>query len=319
MAINLMALNAKEITTFTRSQIEPATYRLNTDKIKENWDKLKANSQDLVEISTSLDIEGLDISGGLKRTGCNYSLDAFFRTDMPQITTDGGYQVGGVYFSKEELEQCRMVMKTATDNMTCGIGRNANLDYENYAQMGIAAGTVKKYAAENLTEEQAAVVNKAMQEYNEALVNMEQDMMSDGTYLDSPYEGLNEYYGKVHLLNDSEIEAINNLKKELGKLTGRYYEPTTSGAISVVQTATNKELIGNITDLFSNLDYSDEEAVNKAMEQYKRWMTPAYTAAGMNDLHGSLTRVLNEDVAGFRKQIENVLMASNYHEAEYRV
>ncbi len=326
MAIQLSGLNATEITSLSRPQVKQTSYRLNADKIKNDWEKLKSEGKDMIQISKEsatyhgdISVDEIKPTGEVRRTECNYSLEAFFRKDMPQITTDGGYMVGGAYFSKEELEQCRRVMQTATDSMGCGIGKNTNLDYKNYAEMGIAVSTVKKFASENLTEEQAAVVNRAMQEYNDALVNMEQDVMSDGTYIDSPYKEMSDYYGKVKVLSDTEIDAINQLKKELGRLTGRYYEPSKWGMTSVVQSATNQELTGKIKDLFSNLDYTDSKAVDAAMEQYKEWMKPAYNAYGIGDTDDALAGVLNKDVAGFKKQLSDILMLFNYHKTDYSI
>lgn len=326
MAINLFALNCTEVTTLERPQTQPVSYRLNTDKIKENWEQIKSESMNLVQISkeagtyeSSLSVEDIKNLGEVRQNSCNYSLDAFFRKDMPKITTDGGYLVGGASFSKEELEQCRMVMKAAADSIGCGIGKNTNIDYENYAQMGLAVSSVRAYASENLTEEQAAVVNRAMQEYNEALINLEKETMSTDDYKDSNYEGLSEYYGKVRVLDEGEIDALNKLKEEMSRITGRYYAPSQIGMTAVVQSATNKELIGEITDLFSNMDTTNEESVNAAMKKYKELVAPAYTASGIDDKHGGLTRVLNDDLLTFKKQMSDILMAVKYHAADYSV
>lgn len=324
MAINLRTLNATEMVTLARPEIQPVSYRLDTDKIKENWDEIKKNSMDLVQISKeagtyegTLKVEDIKNLGEVKQTACNYSVAAFFRKDMPKITTDGGYLVGGAHFSKEELEQCRMVMKAAVDGIGCGIGKGTNIDYRNYAQMGIAESSVKAYADEHLTEEQAAVVNRAMQEYNEALIDLEKQTFEQGDYRESEFENFSEYYGKVRILSDEEINSINKLKEEMSRLTGRYYAPSQSGIAAVVQSATNQELIGEIKDLFSSLDCSDEASINAAAEKYKEMMRPVYIACGRDDQYGSLTRALNVDVGDFKKQIANIMMAVNYHATDY--
>ena len=326
MAINLLTLNCTEVTTLVRPQVQPVSYRLDTKKIKENWEQIKSDSKNLVQISKeagnykgSVPVEEIQSKGELSRTPCNYSSDAFFRKDMPKVTTDGGYLIGGVMFSKEELEQCRVVMKAAADSIGCGIGKNTNIDYRNYAQMGIAESSVKAYASEHLSEEQAAVVNKAMQEYNEALIDLEKETLRDAGYVKTGYEGLSEYYGMAHELSDGEIEAINKRKEEMSRITGRYYAPSVKGMTAVVQSATNKELIDNVTDLFTNLDVTDEQSVNAAVENYKKLMRPAYIAYGMNDSDGSLTRVLNKDAENFRKQISTLLPAIKYHTTDYSV
>lgn len=98
-----------------------------------------------------------------------------------------------------------------------------------------------------------------------------------------------------------------------------------NGALAVVsvkicvQSATNEDLKGKITDLFTNLDVTDEKAVNVAVEKYKELMRPAYIAYGMNDSHGSLTRVLNQDAENFRKQISSLLPAVKYHTTDFSV
>ena len=137
--------------------------------------------------------------------------------------------------------------------------------------MGIAESSVKAYASKHLTEEQAMVVNKAMQEYNEALIDMEKQLFNDGNYVQSDYEKQSDYYGTLRLLTDGEIEALNKIKEELGRITGRYYEPSVKGATAVVCSATNEKLIGKITDLFKNMDIKDEQSVNAAVEKYKEY------------------------------------------------
>jgi len=325
MAIDLYSLNASEA-VLTRPEAKPVSYRLNTDKLKENWENIKNDSKDLMQVSqniigceSALSVEGLKSAGELKRNYCNYSSNVFFQKDMPRITTNGGYLIGGAEFSKEELEQCRMVMKTAVDGIGCGIGKNTNIDYRNYAQMGIAVSSIKAYANENLTEKQAAVVNKAMQEYNEALIDLEKEMLSERRYVDSDQGAMAQYYGKVEVLDDAAIDSINKMKEEIGKTTGHQFAPTQRGITVRLQSATNKKLIGEITDLFSNMDGKDEKSVQAVMAKYKELVKPAYIASGMSDGYGSLTRILNTDIADFRKQISDILLAANYHTTDYRI
>lgn len=323
MAINLRSLNLPEA-TLIKPEKTPLSYRLNTDKIKENWDEIKADSKCLGHISlegasyeSSVPTGTVENTGGLKQI-TNYSLDAFFRKDMPKITTDGKYMVGGETFTEEELQQCRMVMKSAVDGIGCGIGKGINIDYRNYAQMGIAVSTVKTYAAENLTEEQAAVVNKAMQSYNEALINLEKEVCSGSDYVQTDYE-CSEYYGLGHVLSDTEIDFINEFKEEITKLTGKEYEPTVGIKIGVVGSATNQELIGQITDLFSNMDSTDEKSIDAVMARYRELIKPAYIAKGWDETPGALTRNINQDIENFKKQMTQILIAANYHATDYSI
>lgn len=327
MAVNLFALNCTEITTLVRPQIQPTSYRLDQEKIKANWDQIKNQSMDLVQISkeagtiyeNNVSLEQIQSMGELKRTECNYSSNAFFQKNMPQIMTDGSYLVGGVYFSKEELEQCRVVMKAAAENIDCGMGKGVDIDYNDYAQMGLAVSSVRTYAEEHLTKEQAEVVNKAMQEYNEALIDLEKQAYANRTCVETNYEGVSEYYGKAVVLDDALIDEINRLKEEISRLTGRQFAPTVKGMTAGVQSATNEKLIGEISDLFANTDIEDEESVNAAIETYKELMRPAYLAYGILDSRGALTRRLNEDAEKFRAQIANMLQATRYRATDYTI
>lgn len=323
MAIDLFSLNATQV-TLTRPEIKPAAYRLDKDKFKNDWESLKNNSDNLLQVSknvigceSTLSVEGLASAGELNRNLCNYSSDVFFQKDMPTITTNGGYMIGGVMFSREELEQCRMVMKTAADGIGCGIGRNTNIDYKNYAQMGIAVSGVKAFADGNLTEGQAAVVNKAMQEYNEALVALEKETLDSQGFVDSHRGTLSEYYGKEVELDENTINWMNQFKEELRQTTGTHYAPTQKGVRVWIQSATNQKLIDGIMDLFSNVDSSDKDAVDAAIQKYGELIRPAREAYGMRP--DGIGRALDEDTADFKKQMSDILLAAGYHATDYRI
>lgn len=49
----------------------------------------------------------------------------------------------------------------------------SDLDYKDYASMGIASSMVNSYAKDNLTDEQVAVIDKTVQEYLGRLVRAE--------------------------------------------------------------------------------------------------------------------------------------------------
>ena len=156
-----------------------------------------------------------------------------------------------------------------------------------------------------------------MQEYNEALVEFERQTVENGDYVRTEYEGLSEYYGLARVLSEGEIKVINELRAEISRLTGKYYEPKESGMTAGVQSATNEALKNNIMKLFSNVDVTDVRSVNAAVERYKEMMRPAYIAYGMNDTHGSLTKVLNQDAANFRAQITKLTAAVNDKTTDY--
>ena len=320
MSINLYSLETTEIVP-QKANNTNYSYRINQSAIKENWDETKASSKNLIEESKqngsyreSVSLEGAGLEGIKAGKGayCNYSSDAFFRKDMPLITdSEGNYTVGGQIFTKEELEECRTVLKAAADSIGCGIGKNANISYKNYAEMGIAVNAVKEYASQNLTEKQAAVVNKAMQEYNEALVQLENDTLARAGAVQVTGTRASEYYGMGQPISK---DVLDHVRSTMGVTDGKL----TGGTISATNSATNKELIGKISDAFSNADITDKSSVDDLMEKYKKLVTPAYMAYG-NYGGSDLARILGQDVSGFRSQIANMLNAIKYHAVDYRV
>ena len=320
MSINLYTLNTTEIIP-QRVNNEPYTYKINQSALKEKWDEMKASSKDLVEESKqngsyreSVSLEGAGLEGIKAGKGayCNYSNDVFFRKDMPLVTdSNGNYTVGGETFTKEELEECRSVMKAAADSIGCGIGKNTNISYRNYAEMGIATNAVREYASQNLTEKQAAVVNKAMQDYNDALVQLEKDTLARNGAVQVTGTKASEYYGMGQPISK---EVLDQVRSTMGVTDGALM----GGMISPTNSATNKDLISKINDAFANTDITDKSSVDEFMEKYKKLVTPAYMAYG-NYGSSDLARMLGQDISGFRSQISNMLNVIKYHAMDYRV
>ena len=265
MAIDLTTLNTTEIIP-QKVYNSYNSYKADQNKIRENWEEKKASATDLIEESKkngsyreSASLEGAGVIGITAGKGayCNYSLDAFFRKDMPLLSDDNGnFTVGGATFTREELEECRAVMKASVDGIGCGIGKNTNIDYRNYAEMEIAAGGVRAYASENLTEKQAAVVNKAMQEYNDALIKLEKDTLERVGAVDITGNELSNYYGKAQPIPKEALDRIHSFNSN-SKLN--------SGDVGTIQSATNEELINKIRDMFSKLDYSDSSSLDPVL------------------------------------------------------
>ena len=266
MAIDLTTLNTTEIIPQKVYNLNNS-YKADQNKIRENWEEKKATAIDLIEESKkngtyreSASLEGTGVSGLTAGKGayCNYSLDAFFRKDMPLLSDDNGnFTVGGATFTREELEECRAVMKAAVDGIGCGIGKNTNIDYRNYAEMEIAAGGVRAYASENLTEKQAAVVNKAMKEYNDALIKHEKDTLERAGTIDISGSDVSKYYGKAQPIPKEMLDRIHSFNSN-SKLN--------SGDVGTIQSATNEDLISKIRDMFSKLDYSDNSSLDTVSE-----------------------------------------------------
>ena len=319
MAIDLTTLNTTEIIPQKVYNLNNS-YKADQNKIRENWEEKKATAIDLIEESKkngtyreSAPLEGTGVSGLTAGKGayCNYSLDAFFRKDMPLLSDDNGnFTVGGATFTREELEECRAVMKAAVDGIGCGIGKNTNIDYRNYAEMEIAAGGVRAYASENLTEKQAAVVNKAMKEYNDALIKHEKDTLERAGTIDISGSDVSKYYGKAQPIPKEMLDRIHSFNSN-SKLN--------SGDVGTIQSATNEDLISKIRDMFSKLDYSDSSSLDTVSEKYKEYITPAKMSLGVSSANGYLSQALNQDILGFQSLFKNMMNVIRYRSIDFRM
>ena len=211
------------------------------------------------------------------------------------------YEIDGVTFTNAQMKACKEVVRNAISALPA---KGSDLDYKDYASMGIATNMVSSYAKENLTEEQAAVINKSMEEYINSLTQAQKERQNSQGYFTDEQEGvgntgnLNTYYNTRMKLSD---KAADSLKSQMANLEGA----TQRG--SVVQSASNKELSSTIKTLFQNVDMKDEKALNATMKQYRELMTPVYQASGIRNTanNNSLTNVLDQDISRFVKQIAN--------------
>lgn len=320
MAINILSLNMPEA-TLIRPTNAPVAYRIDQNKIKADLQRAKENGEvkDLLQLSgvAQEKISSIEKTDSKQKT--DYAVDAFFRKDMPKIQNeDGTYSVGGVAFTEDELEKARTVMKAAVNEISAGPGKGTTLDYRDYASMAIAETSVNKFAQENFNEAQQKVIAKAMQEYNEGLEELQENTLSNMTLVKNDYGTLSNYYGLSQVLDQNMADALNKMKDEISRITGRQYTKSVAGvATGVVQTATNTELIYNIKSAFSNLDLNDKASVDGAMKKYQELVKPAYLANAVEP--GSINRLLQKDTGAFEQMIEKIKLSQAYKHIDFSV
>ena len=98
--------------------------------------------------------------------------------------SDRAFVIDGVEFSSDEMKAVKEVVRSALKSV--GKRAGSNLDYNDYAKMGIAENQVRAYATENLTEEQAEVVNRTVSSY---INHMIQGEMESGYMIEDRYYG----------------------------------------------------------------------------------------------------------------------------------
>ena len=308
MAINISTLNATEVTFIRRDN---PLQEYNSSKLA-NAD-LKGKLNEAIsqgKVSNLLEASGIDTLSitanpdGPRRNTANYSVDAFFRKDMPKIQNgDGTYTIDKVKFTEDELLQARNFMKAATSELKT----SGTLDYSDYAKMAIAENSVNSFAKDNFSEEQQKVIAKAMKEFNEGVEEEQKKSLSYGDVVDNDWGELSKYYGKSNRLSQSMADSINELKKEMGRLTRRELPQVKEGdVLGIIVTATNTDLISKVKDTFDDLDFNNSEDVDSAMKKYRDLMRPAYKAGGYIERDDS---ALFRDTDSFMKMIKNLKLS----------
>ena len=158
------------------------------------------------------------------------------------------YDIDGVKFTNAEMKACKEVVRNAISALPT---KGSDLDYKDYASMGIATNMVSSYAKENLTEEQADVINKSMEEYINNLTQSEKERQnSQGDFTD---EQGDTYYNVRRNLSNQAADSLKSQMANLPEQTRKTLLANLEGAAqrgSVVQSASNKELSSIIKNLF---------------------------------------------------------------------
>lgn len=175
--------------------------------------------------------------------------------DIESLNTK--FNVNEVDFTFKELMDSSKVMDCASSIL---VNTGSGLDYEGYAEMGIAKGKVNTYAEKNLNIDQQKLLNSTMAARIQKII-------------DSVPRKIDENYKKNIVIDE------NN----------KFY------AIKNVQDATNEEYAQKIMDTFSNVDYSNTESFEKAIEAYKNLIKPVLKSAGVENIgrNQALTDTIN--------------------------
>lgn len=223
--------------------------------------------------------------------------------------SDRAFVIDGVEFSSDEMKAVKEVVSSAVKSV--GKRAGSNLDYNDYAKMGIAESQVRAYAAENLTEEQAEVVNCTVSSYMNHMIQEE---------MESSYVLEDRYYGKRDV--GDNIAAIKQYTKDmvansnLPEQTKRVFAAKKVDVPVMAISASNAELANSIRCTFANVNMEDEAEWKSVFQQYQKWMKPAYLEyyAGLsNEVEQRLQRDAKFFEEQFRQIRETVQMVNVSH------
>ncbi|MCI9079789.1 MAG: hypothetical protein HFH68_12865 [Lachnospiraceae bacterium] len=263
------------------------------------------------------DIKGVQNNSGIVNSNAGKKAvtrgsEIFYNNHLLKTSNDKSYIIDGAEFSSEEVDAVRSVLQNAVSPL---LGGKLYYDYKDYAEMGIAENTVAKYAAENLTEKQAEVVNQSLSGYIDNLLSNEEDWLDSECYIDET-EGIgdtgemNTYYGVRHYTPQWMRDEMNAAlaKFNTGRKGINSKEVSDTNSVegkngSFIYCASNKELAKSIRSLFSETDIMDSGQLADTFKQYKGMLKAAYQAVGFGK---TTNERLTDDTNSFTKQISNM-------------
>lgn len=187
--------------------------------------------------------------------------------------------MGAASFNDEELSAARNLITGVRSQLKSGY-----LSYRDYAKMEVAQKVVDDLASKNFSEDQAAVIKRAMKDYNNNLLSTQDRMLANKEIRANDDTSSGKYFG---------IEVY--VPEEIRKSANEY---------ASTDIATNQDLIANIRNDIRNTDISDKNAVKKLMASYEDMMRPAYNAQYQDQLQSNADDVISRDVKELMKLID---------------
>ena len=260
-----------------------ASFAEKVGSIKENEQKSSeaygAGAVVKVEIS-ALGAEELE---KVRQSWDNHPVSALYRTDIPiSANADGVYRIGKVDFSEKEFESARDLVTGMASQLKQG-----TLSYNDHTKMALAESLVDKCAAASFSEDQRQVIVKAMKDYNERLINRNNELISKSGYVKNDDESAGQYWG----LKQTIPEAA---KDEMEKLFGR--RPASVSAVTSV--ATNQELIERLQQKVKETDLTEKAGQDEFKAFYQSVMKSAYDAQYPDEMRSDSKSAIDLDYNG---------------------
>lgn len=210
------------------------------------------------------------------------------------------YVLDGVKFSGMEIEAVKQVVQSAISIVPRG-----NLDYRDYASMGIAQNMVHSYGEEYLTEEQADVANRAVSDYFEQLIENEPKATEtiDGLYYGKRDNGKKIQELREHMKN---YIATSDLPAYIKQQILSNWGDGSNSTGSLVVSASNQGLADSIRKGFATMNWKNEDEVQSAFEQYRKLVYPTYMELS-GRTNKAVESALNYDIAKYKNQYGKIM------------
>lgn len=196
--------------------------------------------------------------------------------ERKSLNEEDTYTIDGVTFTGMEMKQFKALYNGIASMLP---PLQDDLDYRDYARMGIGISTAKAYAKENMTEEQAEIVEKVIRYYTDKIQYMEEAMLKN---MNVKTDSTKRYYNRL-------VDVTKDVKAE---------ETTYAKAVG---SASDKGLTKQIMELFSNINLFHSDSIQNAINTYKQIIIPAY-------IESNGTMYYGEEVASDETKLNSWIM-----------
>lgn len=238
---------------------------------------------------------GIDHSKGISYISI-HSSSIFFQSkvDLTQ-DPDDKVQIGKASFSKEEFNLCHDFIQ----NIRSDLSSKSFLDYDDYAKQAVLSNVVADFAKKNLNEDQSQVLNSAMSDYVTSQQLLAQKNCDKKDIQDSSFDEIKKYYGKTATITQEMANEINSSFSNINFKTN-----VKAGTKTVLPQATNEELKNSLTELFSNVDFNDQNQLSGALKQYKELLKPVYTSLNQGIVSDNLEKILEQKSSDLMNMVQ---------------
>ena len=165
--------------------------------------------------------------------------------------------------------------------------KQGTLSYNDYTKMALSESLIDKCAANSFSDEQRQVIVRAMKDYNERLINRNNETISKSDYVKNDDESAGRYWGLKKVIPAAA-------RDEMAKLFGN----SPSGTIAVTSIATNRELIESLQKKAKEIDVTTLEGFEQFKAFYRTTMSSVYEAQYPDKMRSNSGAAIELDLNG---------------------
>ena len=251
--------------------------------IKENEQKSTEAFGGGTVVKVEISALGAEELEKVRKSWDNHPVSALYRSDVPISTNaEGVYKIGKVDFSEKEFESARELVTGMTSQLKQG-----TLSYSDHTKMALAENLVDECAAATFSNEQRQVIVKAMKDYNDSLINRNNELIAKSNYVKNDDESAKLYWGVRQVIPETA-------KDEMARLFGK----RSVGTSAVTGVATNQELIDSLQKKAKDVNIANPSTMEDFNEFYQNHMKTVYDAMYPDEMKQDTITTIEQDLYG---------------------